>query len=449
MTRLTVELVQQMLLEEDQIKKATAQKMKKPSVKAGERKAGKDPALSQTKIKQVEAPKKDMPAGKEVGSFIPDADFAGNYTKKMPHGNDTLLTKGGANQNQKSPKMPKSTSENPNQETQLKLVKDPIKNTEDDGDQKADFIPTADFAASYTKKMPHGDKNLKAGNEEGGEGLKKPKVAGLAASKGAKADATTRPKANQRKAAKLGTDRGTKKVQQIKSPSGFSSDPSDAMSRKVKWEKQTGGAHNVVESGVVVKLKGKTKATFEVVSRDVLRKMAESYKKAGYELKFQRTQPSWKSDKVFLTLLRESVHAAMNFAPKYAKAYRKAALSRFRSLSQGSYTSLYEGRDGFNQVVWNAFRQIENKAKDRYVEALEPFEVIARISDGKDDFDIEIMTEASDHGMALRQTYHKIAETYGLDVKLKHVFVDGTKYSPKQIGAYIPRFRGVIAKYVK
>ena len=449
MTRLTVELVQQMLLEEDQIKKATAQKMKKPSVKAGERKAGKDPALSQTKIKQVEAPKKDMPAGKEVGNFIPQADFAKSYTDKMKHGNDTVLTKGGQNQNQKSPKMPKSTSETPNQETKLSLVKDPIKGTEDDGEQKADFIPQADFAKKYTDKMPHGDKNLKAGNEEGGEGLKKPKVASLSASKGAHADATTRPKANQRKAAKLGTDRGTKKVQQVKGPSGFSSDPSDAMNRKVKWEKQTGGAHNVVESGVVVKLKGKTKATFEVVSRDVLRKMAESYKKAGYELKFQRTQPSWKSDKVFLTLLRESVHASMNFAPKYAKAYRKAALSRFRTLSQGSYTSLYEGRDGFNQVVWSAFRQIEKKAKSRYVEGLEPFEVIARISDGEDDFDIEIMTEASDHGMALRQTYHKIAETYGLDVVLKHVFVDGTKYSPKQIGAYIPRFRGAIAKYVK
>lgn len=447
MTRLTVELAQAMLLEADEVKKATAEKMKKPSVKKGERKAGKDPALSRTTIKQVEVPKTSMPAGKEGSSGIPQADYAKSYTDKMKHGNDTMLTKGGQNQNQKSPKMPKSKSDKPNQETQLKLVKNPIKGTDDDGSQKANFIPQADFAKKYTDKMPHGEKNLKAGNEEGGEGVKKPKVSGLAASKGAHADATTRPKGNTRKAAKLGTDRGTKKVQQIKGPSGFVNDPSDAMARKQKWEKQTGGAHNVVESGVAVKLKGKTKATFEVVSRDVLRKMSESYKKAGYKLKFQRVQPAWKSDRQFLTLIREAVHASQNFAPKYAKAYRKAALTRFRALSQGSYSTLYETRDDFNKTIWDAFRKIEKIAKSRYVEGLEPFEVMARISDGKDDFDIEIMTEATDHQMALRQTYNKLAEAYGLDIDLKHVFVDGTKYVPKDIKVYFPRHRKVIARF--
>lgn len=427
-------------MEEESVKKAKAQKLKLSSVKAGERKAGKDPALSQTKIKQVEVPNDKMPPEqKGNGQAIPTADFADTYTKKMPHGKDTLLTKGSQNQNQKSGKMPKATSEKPNQETKLSLVKDPIKNTEDDGNQKADFIPTADFAAKYTTKMPHGSKNLKAGNEEGGEGVKKPPVASLVSSKGAKSASTTRPTANQRKAKGLGDDRATKNVTQISGPSGFSNDPSDAMNRKVPVQKQTGGAHNVVESGVAVKLKGKTKVTFEVVSRRLLKKMVESYKKVGYDVKLQRVQPAWKTNKPLIRALRESVHARMNFAPSVAKQYRKIALGRFRNLVQGSYSRMYESRDDFNQVVWEAFRKVERVARRKYIEGLEPFEVIARIVEGEDEFDIEIMTEATDPHMAARQTVNKIAEAYGLDIAIRHIMVDGKKFNPRSVKPYTPR----------
>ncbi len=436
--RLTVQLVQARLMEEESVKAAKAQKQKLSTVKAGERKAGKDPALSQTKIKQIEVPKDKMPAEqKGSGQAIPTADFADTYTKKMPHGNKTLNA--GATENQKSPKMPKSKSDKPNQETKLSLVKNPIKNTEDDGDQKADFIPTADFASSYTKKMPHGAKNLKAGNEEGGEGVKKPKVASLTQSKGAKSASTTRPTANQRKAKGLGDDRATKKVTQIAGPKGFSKDPSDAMNRKVKVQKQTGGAHNVVESGIAVYLKGKRKATFEVVSRDLLKKMVESYENVGYKVQLRKYQPEWKSNKPLIDALRESVHAKMNFAPKVAKEYRKIALMRFRNLVQGSYSRMYESRDDFNKVVWKAFKKIEAVAKQRYVEGLEPFEVIARMIHDDVEVDVEIMTEATDHQMACRQTIHKLAEEYGLDVSIRHIMVDGRKHVPAKVKPYTPR----------
>jgi len=429
-------------MEEDQVVNAKAAKMKlSANHKGGERKVGKDPALSMTKIKQVDVPNTKMPPEqKGTGQAIPTADFADTYTKKMPHGNSTVLTAGSQNQNQKSPPMPKAKSDRPNQETKLTPVKNAIHGTEDDGDQRADFIPQAEFADTYTKKMPHGNKNLKAGNEAGGDGVtvKKPNSLG----------ATTRPKGNTRKAQYLGTDRGTRTVSQITGPKGFSSDPSDAMKRNIKVQKQTGGAHNVVESGVAIQLKGKTKAVFEVVSRRVLRKMIESYKRVGYQVKVRRIEPSWKTDKPFAMLMRESVNAVYNFAPTYARAYRKAALVRFRNIVQGSYSRLYESRYEFNQVIHEAFRKIERAATARYIRGLEPFEVIARISERRNVFDIDILTEATDHQMALRQTVNKIAEAYGLDVNIQHVMVDGVKYRPTQMKPYNVRFTRVIKRFM-
>jgi len=40
--------------------------------------------------------------------------------------------------------------------------------------------------------------------------------------------------------------------------------------------------------------------------------------------------------------------------------------------------------------------------------------------------------------MALRQVRNQVAEEYGLDVKIGHIFVDGKKYAPRQIKAYTP-----------
>jgi hypothetical protein len=53
--------------------------------------------------------------------------------------------------------------------------------------------------------------------------------------------------------------------------------------------------------------------------------------------------------------------------------------------------------------------------------------------------DVEILSEATDHQMALRLIRNKLMEEYGLDTNIKFVFVDGTKYMPEQIREWIPR----------
>ena len=109
MSKLTVELVKQSLVEKDEMKKVSAQKLKlSKHRKSGEVKNIKDPSLKMTKIKQVEVPKEEGKTSDKGGSFIPQADFANKYTDKMPHGQAGGAGKGGSNQ--KSPKIASATS---------------------------------------------------------------------------------------------------------------------------------------------------------------------------------------------------------------------------------------------------------------------------------------------------------------------------------------------------
>jgi len=55
--------------------------------------------------------------------------------------------------------------------------------------------------------------------------------------------------------------------------------------------------------------------------------------------------------------------------------------------------------------------------------------------------DIELLTEATDHQMALRLVRNKLMEQFGLAADIRHIFVDGTKYSPDQIEEWLPRVR--------
>ena len=424
MTNLTVELVQQKLLEKDEMKKVSYKKQQlSKHRKSKEVKDIKDPSTKLTKITQVVTPKEEGQKEDKGKNIIPQADFAHTYTDKMPHGMGPGT--GGKGKNQKSPKVgKKTTSMKPNQETKLKQVKDTIKGTEDGGgDKKSKVVPgEAKFAHEYTDDMPHGSKTLGTANGEGGQGIDKPAVAKMAGG-------PTRA-GGTRQAKNLGEEPGGhKKTSQISHRGNELPQPSDAMKwRDGKFQTNKQG-HNVVESGVALKLGDRTKARFEIISQTVLKQMVENYARHGYRLVKESYTPSWKSDKTLMALLRETMHAKHNFVPSVYKTLRKASLQRFNSLVSGSHNNLYEDRKDFVNTVLTAFRKIEEMAEHKYLHGLKIFECTARIYVGDSVGDLEIVTEATDHAMALRQVRNQIAEEFGLDADIQHIFVDGEKYS--------------------
>ena len=48
------------------------------------------------------------------------------------------------------------------------------------------------------------------------------------------------------------------------------------------------------------------------------------------------------------------------------------------------------------------------------------------------------MTEATGDHMALRQIRNRMLEDYGFDTEIKHIFIDGRKYTTKKIEEYAP-----------
>lgn len=425
MTNLTVELVQQKLLEKDEMKKVSYKKQQlSKHRKSKEVKDIKDPSSKLTKITQVTTPKEEGQKEDKGKNLMPQSKFAHEYTDKMPHGMGPGT--GGKGKGQKSPKLGgKTKSMKPNQQTKLKQVKDTIKGTEDGGGDKKAMTPgDSDFAYKYTDDMPHGSKTLGTANGEGGQGIDKPAVAKMAGG-------PTRA-GGTRQAKNLGEEPGGhKKTTQISHKGNELPQPSDAMKwRDGKFQTNKQG-HNVVESGVALKLGGRTKAQFEIISQTVLKQMVENYAKHGYKLVKGSYTPSWKTDKTLMALLRETMHAKHNFVPGVYKTLRKASLQRFNSLVSGSHNDLYEDRKDFVRTVLSAFSKIEEMAEAKYLKGLQIFECTARITVGDSIGDLEIVTEAVDHGMALRQVRNQIAEEFGLDADINHVFVDGQKYTRK------------------
>ena len=435
MTNLSVELVKARLLEADEVKKASVAKLK---LRNRQRKEISNPTAGLARserhdgITQIVQDGKftaDVAPAKGDDNPVPQADFAGTYTEKMPHGMTAGMGKG---ENEKSPKAVGTTGMTPNQTTKLRQVGPSVKHTEDDGNQDIFQIPQADFAADYVEKMDHG----KAGGTTAEDGSD---AAPGKRSYDKMAGGPTR--AGGKKSANLGGDavgakkKDSQKVGQVSGNQGIAKDPSDAP-KKASWNKETHGAHNVyegVQSGVAVSLNGKPKAQFEIVSGKVLQRMAENYAHHGYNVEFSRTQAGWKKDRTFLAYLSESINARYNHAPNTAKVCRKAAMQRFGALCKESYNDLYESRQDFVDAMGDAFRIIESKVEDKYLDGLEFFDGLCRVVIEGEEYDLEVLTHATDKQMAARQIRAKVQEEYGFDADIQHVFVDGEKFAPDAI----------------
>lgn len=420
MSKLSVELMKRKLVSEDEVKKATAAKLAlSKNRKGGPVGKPSDPSSKMTKIKQIEVPKGGKSAGKgENSQTFGTATRADEIVGKMGRAKGTEGKKDGEI---KSPKV--AAMKKPNQTTKPKAVSTKMKNTESDGGSGKSMFSQAKMASEYVDNQPHGNKNMNT-SDGSQKTVGKPSV---------KNDikATTRPKGGERKA-KFNTDNKITNKANVGKVSGFVSDPSDAPKKPAVAKAKA--TQNIVESGVVVKLGNKTKATFDIVSRDTLNRMVESYAKHGYELVCERTQNvAWKKDRKFLSLVRESLDAEYNFVKSRARDARLEAFRQFKTLSEKSYSSLYESRKTFVSTVKTAFDQIMEAARVKYLNSLNIYEGIARIEFEDNIGDIEMVTEATDEMMALRQFRNELLEEYGLDLTIKHIFVDGKKFKREDI----------------
>lgn len=424
---LSVKLIKEKLREADEVKKASAEKMKMRNSKS-KKIENPNAAVSRSErfdtIKQVEQDKKftsDIAPKASKMDIVPQADFAGNYTEKMPHGQSAGMGKG---ENDKSPKITKSTTMNPNQTSKFKKVGNDwgkVTKTEDDGSKETYRLPAADYATSYTDKMKHGVGP--ASDTDGSDGAPSKRKFGTL--KGG----PTR-KGGQRKASFK--DAPVKNIKQVDGPKKETS-PKDALTwGSHKFDKNTHNASNIYEdihTGVGIEINGKRKASFEIVSESILSKMVENYNNHGYNAKVVKTEAKWKSDAKFIKLVRESIHAKHNNLISESRKLRKQALRRFGQICQESYNeNLYESNHrNFVAVVGNAFKKIEKLAEDKYINSLEFFDCTCRILSEGDIVELEIMTHATDKDMAARQVTTKVLEEYGLETEIKHIFVDGEK----------------------
>lgn len=405
-SKLTISFIKSKLLNEDEVKKAKYEKLSAP--KKGVKQVGtpSDPSKKVAKVKQIDTPKDNAPKeGKGKGS-IPQATRASAESKA----NLKFATGNGG-----EPKAAKFERLKPSQSTKTSVVRKPSANP----DTKNTFgLPQADAAS--TAGMPRG-LPLKSG---GVPTVKTPKAASL--------NGTTAP-ASKTVTAKLG-DKGSKSVKQVSHSGGFMKDPSDAP-KKPSFTKVSSSALNLVESGIVVSLNGKTKASFDLVSKKAIERMVENYKKHGYDLEIAKTNDvAWKKDAQLLKSIKESIEAKHNLVMSVHKEAKEAAFKRFSALVGKSFNSLYESKSEFTNNVKIAFDRLMETAESKYVAKLEIFDCMARIVNENNEItDLDIITEAKDHDMALRQIKNKIMEEYGLDTKIQHIFVDGNKYNPVNI----------------
>ena len=159
---LSVKLIKEKLQEANELKKASAEKMKLRNTKSKEIS---NPTAAVSRSERFDNITQIVHDGKfssdikpKTGNMdlVPQADFAGEYTEKMPHGLSGGMGKG---ENEKSPKANKSTSMKPNQITNLKKVGNDwgkVAKTEDDGSKETYRLPAASYATDYTEKMKHG-----------------------------------------------------------------------------------------------------------------------------------------------------------------------------------------------------------------------------------------------------------------------------------------------------
>lgn len=413
--KLSVASVQQRLLEAGETRKVHFDRMKANARVHAIGSLG-NPSTQITAIKQVKMPpEQKWESGTSNNPFVLQAETAGNYTDKMGRG---IFEKSDDSGTPKSPPSVKRMT--PNQKTnQTKVSPDMQKGSRKSEGSNSQLWPAAEMANHYVDNLPRG--NIFSNDNASGGGVKKPAAKNL--------HGTTRPKPSRRTA---DLERHPVKDQPAVGEPGDSYPmPKDAPPRRTVEH---------VKSGVLVRVNESVKAKFDIVSTRVLQKIAESYSRHGYRVVFESSNeaPAWQSDRKFMRLVHEAVAAKLNESRAFQNKLVNAAWNRLYQLSQRDYNSMYESREDFLQTIRRALGRILESADKNYRQNLNLFVGQARVVTENEMNDVEVVTEAVDHQMALRLTRNKMFERFGLDTDIRYIFIDGTKYLPEQIKEWVP-----------
>lgn len=422
MTKLSTTLVAERLLNESEEVKATYDTMAKPNGKAKKVGNPSNRSTKTTRVTQVEVPKSyrsKTSKGKTVSAKmgIPAAEYAGDIADRHEKAPDWSSAK-----NEKSPKTPTMKRNKPNQTTKFKEIKGAVKNTDGGKDsKKVGGIPSAEQPTTFIGKAQSGNT---------GKGRGKGRDKALKAPTAAKLSGTTAP---TRSAAKLPKSMDSSKtVSQVKHTGGKQKSTSEAPATP-KWEK-VGKGHNVLES-VQITLDGRRKSSFDVIHKDVARKLVENYRSFGYDVSVVKSDKpaAWKSDKQFLKAVYEAIDANYNNAPVSSSRARKAAMNRFFELSTGDYNAMYESRQHFTKTIKSAFDFIMERVDTKYRQNLNIYEGICRVETKDGVMDVEMITQARNTDMALRNFRNEVMEDMGFNTDIRHIFVEGEKFLPGDI----------------
>lgn len=417
MNKLSLQLVTDHLLRESEEVKAKYDTMKAPDGKSKAVGAPKDLSSRKDKVSQVEVPSSHKSGSAKKSSAGKAAD--GIPQAKMADGKTVhAVPKMSSAKGEKSPATPSVSKTKPNQTSKMKEVGNTIKGTEAGKGPKMG-IPAADFADTYVKGMAHG--NATHGDKNGSTPeVKAPKAASL--------NGTTAP---ARKAAAIRTPEDRKTVAQVNGPTGTLKTPSDA-GKVPSWEKNMNG-HNVMESVQLI-VNGQPKASFGVIHREIAKKLVESYRSYGYDVAVRRgPDASWKQDRQLMTTIFEAMDARYNNSPETSRKLVSEAMNRFFQLTQSDYNSMYESRQQFTKTLKTAFDRIMEQADVKYRQRLDVVEGLVRVVVAEETIDLDLITQARNTDMALRNFRDTVLEEYGLGAKIKHLFIEGQKFLPRDI----------------
>jgi hypothetical protein len=416
--KLSVASVQQKLLEAGEYRKVQYDRMKANARMHAIGSLG-NPSTQITAIKQVKMPPEANRKSETHPDFVLQAEMAGNYVDKMGRGIFEVNSDDGAPRS--TPSVKKMT---PNQKTRQTQVTPDMQKGRKSGDENSQLWPAAEMAGHYVDAQARGN-IYSEDNGDGGDrlagGVKEPPSKNL--------HGTTRPKSSKKTADM--TRWPHKEVSGPTEPPDSWPMPKDAPPKR---------SVDHIKSGVLVRVNESVKAKFDIVSTKVLQRIAESYKRFGYRVVFESSNqaPAWKSDKAFLRLVHEAVAAKENHSDAFHTRLTNAAWNRLYQVSQRDYNAMYESRDAFLMTIRKALGHIMESATRSYRKGFNLFIGQARVvAEGKM-ADVEIISEAIDHQMALRLIRNKLLEQFGLDTDIKSIFIDGTKYNPMQIREWVP-----------
>ena len=210
----------------------------------------------------------------------------------------------------------------------------------------------------------------------------------------------------------------------------------------VKYSKETNSSLNIVESNIVVKLNGRQKAAFDIVSGKVLEEMIKNYKEFGYDLVIEQEHKKavWSENQVFMSLIKNAIDAKYNEVPTFYESTVREAYAMLQTIVAKDFNDLYESKDAFNNTLKMTLKNILENASKSYLKVLETYHCKARVTHLNKVGDIELVAEARNKDMALRIVRNKIFEQIGFNVDIKHIFIDAEKFTPNQIESWSPKF---------